>query len=164
MKETNNIENDIEKTKNQDNKDIGNEKELTLLDEKIKDDNIQKENMDTLNIHVKEDKEIKPMLKRQFTPFKGDPYLDSNFISRFLMYWAYKIIKISTKTEMKKEYLGKIGDKHDSKHFYDELSYIWDIKGYKNIKKYALIFCVFRANIKMIFLVFFLTLIKAGTN
>ena len=32
-----------------------------------------------------------------------DPYLDANILSRFFMYWAYKIIKISQHTKMKKE-------------------------------------------------------------
>jgi ABC-type multidrug transport system fused ATPase/permease subunit len=80
------------------------------------------------------------------------------------MYWAFKIINIANKTEIKKEYLGQIGDAHDAKHFNNEVNYIWEDKGYKNLKKYALIFCIFRANIKMIFIVFFLTLIKAATN
>ena len=165
MKETNE-ENDIEMTSKQykNDDDIGNENELILLDKKIKDDDNQKEKIDSFYIEVKEDKEIRPSIKRNFTPFKDDPYLDSNILSRFLMYWAYKIIKIATKTEMKKEYLGKIGEKHDSKNFYDQLSYVWETKGYKNIKKYSLILCVFRANIMMIFFVFFLSLIKAGTN
>ena len=69
-----------------------------------------------------------PKKKRNFTPFTNDPYLDSSFISRFFMFWAFKIINIATKTEMKKEYLGTIGDAHDSKHFNDEISYIWDNK------------------------------------
>ena len=130
------------------------------LNDEIKENN-QQDKKDIIQLEI-EKENFKP--KRKFTPFQNDPYLDSNFISRFFMFWAYKIINIATKTEMKKEYLGKIGDKHDSKHFNNEISYIWENKGYKNLKKYALIFCVFRANIKMIILVFFLTLIKAATN
>ena len=53
---------------------------------------------------------------------------------------------------MRKEYLGKIGEAHDAKHFNDELNYIWETKGYKNIKRFALILCVFRANMKIFFL------------
>ena len=112
--------------------------------EKLKDDNLESQEL-----------EINEKNKKRFTYFENDPYLDSNCISKFIMYWAYKIINISTKTKMKKEYLGKIGDAHDSKHFNDQISYIWENKGYKNIKKYSLILCVFRANIKMIFFSFF---------
>ena len=127
-------------------------------------DEINKPNEKEDFIQLEIEKERERDKQKKFTPFKNDPYLDSNFISRFLMFWAYKIINIATKTEMKKEYLGKIGDKHDSKHFNNEITYIWENKGYKNLKKYALILCIFRANIKMILLVFFLTLIKAATN
>lgn len=123
----------------------------------------QKDKLKDVNFENKE-LEINEKNKKSFTYFKNDPYLDSNCLSKFFMYWAYKIINISTKTKMKKEYLGKIGDAHDSKHFNDQISYIWENKGYKNIKKYSLILCIFRANIKMILLVFFLTLIKAATN
>ena len=141
-----------------------------LLEEKITDEKDNKKDM--IQLEIDEDKEDKgeeidkeiKYKKRNFTAFKNDPYLDSNIFSRLFMYWAYKIINIATKTDMKKEYLGQIGDAHDSKHFNNEISYIWDTKGYKNLKKYALIFAVFRANIKMILIVFFLTLIKAATN
>ena len=163
MIENSNKENELEESEGMDKNSEKNENELTLLNEES-NENIKEDKNYKINIEDNESKGKSSIIKRNFTPFKGDPYLDSNIISRFLMYWAYRIIKIATKTEMKKEYLGEIGEKHDSKNFYDELSYIWDSKGYKNIKKYALILCVFRANIKMVFFVFFLTLIKAGTN
>ena len=156
-KDENPINTDIKKEEN--------EKKILLLEDKIteKENKEDKQNIVQLEVEDRRPDNF-PKKKKNFTPFTNDPYLDSSFISRFFMYWAFKIINIATKTEMKKEYLGTIGDAHDSKHFNDEISYIWDTKGYKNIKKYALIKCIFRANIKMIFLVFFLTLIKAGTN
>ena len=153
-------EDNIIKTNSNKNK---NQKNLLLLEDKI----TEERNNNKANIQLEIDNDDKYQQKhknKNFTPFKNDPYLDSNIISRFFMYWAFKIISISTKTNMKKEYLGKIGDAHDSKHFNNQISYIWEEKGYKNIKKYALILCIFRANIKMIFLVFFLTLIKAASN
>ena len=164
INEENNIEDENLIDTNENKKE--NSSELISLQDKVKKEDENSENKNQIQLEVNEDDNEKSPKKnnKNFTPFEKDPYLDSNIISRFFMYWAYKIIRISTRTEMKKEYLGKIGEKHDSKHFNDDISYIWDTKGYKNIKKYALILCVFRANIKMILLVFFLTLIKAGTN
>ena len=149
-----------------------NENELINIEDNKKD-SIDESKNDTMELKIEEDNEDNednkeneklPKKKRNFTPFTNDPYLDSNIFSKIFMYWAFKIINIANKTEMKKEYLGQIGDAHDSKHFNNEVNYIWEDKGYKNLKKYALIFCIFRANIKMIFIVFFLTLIKAATN
>ena len=143
-----------------------NENELITLDDKINENpknNIIDEKDNPIEVKDNSNKD-NLKVKLDFTPFEDDPYLDANIISKLFLYWAYKIIKIATKTEIKKEYLGKIGDSHDAKHFNDELNYIWETKGYKNIKKFALILCVFRANIKIFFLVFFMTLIKAGTN
>ena len=134
--------------------------DLLLVEEDTKEENKE----DLIELENNDDETENLKLKKKFVPFKNDPYLDSNFISKFFMYWAFKILNISSKTKIRKEYLGKIGDAHDSKHFNSQISYIWENKGYKNLKKYALILCVFRANIKMILLVFFLTLIKAGTN
>ena len=142
-----------------------NENELINI-EVNKKDIIEEDKNDSVELKIDENnnEEKLPQPKKNFTPFKNDPYLDSNIISKIFMYWAFKIINIATKTEIKKEYLGEIGDAHDSKHFNNEVNYIWEDKGYKNLKKYALILCIFRANIKMIFIVFFLTLIKAATN
>ena len=142
-----------------------NENELINIEDNKKDISDEEKN-DSVELKIDENnnEEKLPQPKKNFTPFKNDPYLDSNIISKIFMYWAFKIINIATKTEMKKEYLGEIGDAHDSKHFNNEVNYIWEDKGYKNLKKYALILCIFRANIQMIFIVFFLTLIKAGTN
>ena len=142
-----------------------NENELINI-EGNKKDIIEEDKNDSVELKIDENnnEEKLPQQKKNFTPFKNDPYLDSNIISKIFMYWAFKTINIATKTEIKKEYLGEIGDAHDSKHFNNEVNYIWEDKGYKNLKKYALILCIFRANIKMIFIVFFLTSIKAATN
>ena len=76
---------------------------------------------DKIIINEKEDEDFIPH-KKNFTPFNDDPYLDSNIFSRFFMYWAYKVLKISKSTKIKKEYLGKLNKKHDSKYFYDKFS------------------------------------------
>ena len=116
--------NNIIKTNSNKNK---NQNNLLLLEDKI----TEERNNNKANIQLEIDNDDKYQQKhknKNFTPFKNDPYLDSNIISRFFMYWAFKIISISTKTNMKKEYLGKIGDAHDSKHFNNQISYIWEEK------------------------------------
>ena len=154
---------DTKQNKEQNENENENENDPTPLEDNKKADNENKN--DSLELKINEKKENFSSPNKDFIPYpKNDPYLDSSIISKFFMYWAFKIISIATKTEMKKEYLGEIGDAHDAKHFNNEVNYIWENKGYKNIKKYALIFCIFRANIKMIFIVFFFTLIKASTN
>ena len=139
-----------------------NESQPTTEEDNKKDDNEDKDKAE-LKINERNEKFSSPK-ENLILPPQKDPYLDSNIISKFFMYWAFKIISIATKKDLKKEYLGEIGDAHDSKHFNDQVNYIWENKGYKNFKKFALILCIFRVNIKMILIVFFLTLIKAGTN
>ena len=119
-------------------------------EEKLISDEKEKEKINIIN--TEEDKEEEPELlkdkinkiksseveydefifhKKNFVPFKNDPYLDSNIFSRFFMFWAYKVLKISRNTKIKKEYLGKLNKKHDSKYFYDKLNNIWEQKGYR---------------------------------
>ena len=127
---SNNIIND-EKEKNDEEKDEENQ----ILDK----DNIKNSEID--------DNEDFISHKKNFTPFKNDPYLDSNIISRFFVYWGYKVLKISKATKIKKEYLGKLNKKNDSRYFYDKLNSIWIDKGYRNISRHALLFCILRSNI-----------------
>ena len=132
-------------------------------EEKLISDEKEKEKINIIN--TEEDKEEEPELlkdkiksseveddefifhKKNFVPFKNDPYLDSNIFSRFFMFWAYKVLKISRNTKIKKEYLGKLNKKHDSKYFYDKLNNIWEQKGYRNISKHALFFFILRSNL-----------------
>ena len=102
-----------------------NENKEQKQNELIKLGDNEKDKLKDVNLEDKE-LEINEKNKKSFTYFKNDPYLDANCISKFFMYWAYKIINISTKTKIKKEYLGKIGDANDSKHFNDQISYIWE--------------------------------------
>ena len=106
----------------------------------------------------------KSKIKQNFTPFKNDPFLDSNFISRFFMYWAYKVLKISKKTKIKKEYLGKLNKEHDSTYFYDRINGIWETKGYRNISKHALLLCILRSNLPKILFVFCLSISTAAAD
>ena len=118
---------------------------------------------DKIIINEKEDEDFIPH-KKNFTPFNDDPYLDSNIFSRFFMYWAYKVLKISKSTKIKKEYLGKLNKKHDSKYFYDKLNNIWEQKGYRNISKHALLFCILRSNLCSLLIVIFLSFSTAAAD
>ena len=142
---------DNEKTnQNEEDKD---KEDLELLKEKIESQ--------------KEDEEIlipEENTKQNFQPFKNDPFLDSNFISRFFMYWAFKVLKISKKTKIKKEYLGKLNKEHDSTYFYDRINNIWENKGYKNYTKHALLWCILRSNLPKIMFVFCLSVTTAAAD
>ena len=80
------------------------------------------------------------------------------------MFWAYKVLKISRNTKIKKEYLGKLNKKHDSKYFYDKLNNIWEQKGYRNISKHALFFCILRSNLFQLIIVFILSISTAAAD
>ena len=102
--------------------------------------------------------------KKEIDTFSDDPYLDSNIFSRFFMYWAYKVLKISKSTKIKKEHLGKLNKKHDSKYFYDKLNNIWENKGYRNISKHALLFCILRSNLFQLLIVLCLSILTAAAD
>ena len=103
-KEENNneYENLIDTKKDKEQNENENENEPTSLKENIKND--KKEKNDSLELKINERKENFSSPKTNFVPPpKKDPYLDSNIISKIFMFWAFKIIRIATKTEMKKE-------------------------------------------------------------
>ena len=102
--------------------------------------------------------------KKNYTAFENDPYLDSNIFSRFFMYWAYKVLKISKNTKIKKEHLGKLNKKHDSKFFYDRINSIWETKGYKNYTNHALLLCILRSNLTKLLFVFILSISTAASD
>ena len=134
------------------NKDSENKiNNLELLEDKI-------ENKDDKN---EEDLIPEVHKKLNFTPFKNDPFLDSNFISRFFLYWGFKVLRISKKTKIKKEYLGKLNKEHDSTYFYERINRIWEEKGYKNISRHALLWCILRSNLPKILFVFCLSISTA---
>ena len=131
------------------------EKQLEKL-EIIKEKSKTKENEDTIFPEVKS--------KKNFTTFKDDPFLDSNFISKFFMYWAFKVLRISKATKIKKEYLGKLNKEHDSTYFYDRMNNIWEKKRYKDYSRNALLLCILRSNLPKIFFVFCLSITTAAAD
>ena len=118
---------------------------------------------DKIKSSIEEDEEFISH-KKKFVPFKNDPYLDSNIFSRFFMFWAYKVLKISKTTKIKKEYLGKLNKKNDSRYFYDRLNSIWVDKGYRNISKHALLKCILRSNLLQLLIVFILSISTAAAD
>ena len=92
--EENNIEDENLIDTNENKKE--NSSELISLQDKVKKEDENSENKNQIQLEVDEDNNEKSLKKnnKNFTPFEKDPYLDSNIISRFFMYWAYKIIRI----------------------------------------------------------------------
>ena len=133
--------------------------ENDVIDKNDKDEKLLKDKI----INSEEDSTFIPR-KKKFETFKDDPYLDSNIFSRFFMYWAYKVLKISKSTKIKKEHLGKLNKKHDSKYFYDKLNYIWEHKGYRNISKHALFLCILRSNLLQLIIVLILSISTAAAD
>ena len=121
---------------------------------------------DNIKISVEDDKDDSDFIsnKKKFVPFENDPYLDSNIISRFFVYWGYRVLKISKSTKIKKEYLGKLNKKNDSRYFYDRLNSIWVDKGYRNISKHALLKCILRSNLLQLLIVFILSISTAAAD
>ena len=121
---------------------------------------------DNIKISVEDDNDNSDFIsnKKKFVPFENDPYLDSNIISRFFVYWGYRVLKISKSTKIKKEYLGKLNKKNDSRYFYDRLNSIWVDKGYRNISKHALLKCILRSNLLQLLIVFILSISTAAAD
>ena len=141
---------EIDKTEiseNDENKDENTE----LIKDKIK------------NSSIEDDEDFIPN-KKKFEAFNNDPYLDSNIFSRFFMYWGYKVLKISKSTKIKKEHLGKLNKKNDSRYFYANLNSIWEQKGYRNKTKHALLLCILRSNLSQLLLVFLLSVSTAAAD
>ena len=93
-----------------------------------------------------------------------DPYLDSNFISRILFLWAYKILKMSKNYKLKIEDLGKPTSRNNSTNFSRKINYIWNNLGYKNYNTLPLLRTIIRANYYSIIAIFILCLLLAGLD
>ena len=142
-------------------KNLINEEKEGNDEEQLEENQILEEN--NIKSSVEDDKDFISS-KKKFVPFTNDPYLDSNIISRFFVYWGYRVLKISKSTKIKKEYLGKLNKKNDSRYFYDRLNSIWVDKGYRNISRHALLFCILRSNLLQLFIVFLLSISTAAAD
>ena len=143
---------------------ISEEKEKEKINIENKEEEEEQELLkDKIKSSIEEDEEFISH-KKKFVPFKNDPYLDSNIFSRLFMYWGYKVLKISKSTKIKKEHLGKLNKKNDSRYFYENLNSIWEQKGYRNLTKHALLLCILRSNLSQLLLVFLLSVSTAAAD
>lgn len=90
-----------------------------------------------------------------------DIYIHTNIFSRIFFYWAFRIIRLANITPLKNEYLGKMEGYNTSKNYIEDLNDAWERKGYKNLKKHALLRASIRANIGRIIIMIFLSLFVA---
>ena len=93
-----------------------------------------------------------------------DPFTSANYISRFFLYWAYKVVKLGNLVKLKSEYLGKLKGKYSSVEYLKSIKHIWDAKGYKFKKTLPLVQAGFRANLNYVVIVFLFSLIKTLIN
>ena len=96
--------------------------------------------------------------------FKDDNYENSNILSKLFFYWGFKILKLTSKFKIEASHLGKLVQKNDSKHYYNDINYYWENKGYKKYKKIGLIRAFFRANVIKIIIVFLLSSFESASE
>jgi hypothetical protein len=92
-----------------------------------------------------------------------DPYSSASYLSRFCLFWAYKIIKLGNIISLKPEYLGTLKGKYSSENYLKSIKNIWDSKGYKFRKTLPLVQAGFRSNINYVIVVFILSLVRTLT-
>ena len=111
---------------------------------------------------IDEDKIQKAVLK--YGSKDQDPFTSASYISRFFLFWAYKVIKLGNLVSLKSEYLGSLKGKYSSVSYLKSIKNIWDTKGYKFKKTLPLLQAGFRSNINYVIIVFILSLIKTLIN
>ena len=89
--------------------------------------------------------------------FKDDIYENSNIFSKLFFYWGYKVLKLTSQFNIEAFHLGKLVEKNDSKHYYNDIKYYWEEKKYKKIKNNGLIKTFLRTNIRNMILIFVLS-------
>ena len=93
-----------------------------------------------------------------------DPFTSASFLSRFFLYWAYRVIKLGNLVSLKPEYLGTLTGRYSSVEYLKSIKSIWEAKGYKFKKTLPLVQAGFRANINYVIIVFAFSLIKTLIN
>ena len=110
------------------------------------------------------EEKIKKAVEKYGSLNRADPFTSANFVSRFLLYWAYRVIKLGNLIPLKSEYFGKLTGKYSSVFFLQNFKSYWDAKGYKFKKILPLVRAEFRANFCYVIIVIILSLIKTGIN
>ena len=115
------------------------------------------QNIEKINIeeNLENEKESEIINKYGFLN-KQDPYTKSGSISRILVIWAIKIVKLSNYISLKSEYLGNLPEEFQSKYYINDLKEKWYNQNYKNKKYYPLISSAISCN-KLLFFYVMLT-------
>ena len=93
-----------------------------------------------------------------------DPIDEGNFFSNFIMYWAYKIIRLSKLINIKSEYLGKLSYERSSEKYLKDIYYVWDNLNYKNSCYCPLLWTSLRTNIRQIIIITICTIFISILN
>ena len=93
-----------------------------------------------------------------------DPIEEGNCFSNFLIYWAYKIIRLSKLTNIKTEYLGKLSYNRSSKKYLRDIYYFWENMNYKNTFYCPLLWTSIRTNLYQIIIITVCTIIISILN
>ena len=127
------------------------------MDEKLTKNLISAEERDV------EDEKVRKAVEKYGSGVR-DPYTPAGMISRLVLYWAYRVIKLGNLVTLKTEYFGKLTGKYSSIEYLKSIKNIWDTKGYKFRKTLPLIQAGFRANAIYVFFVLFSTLLRTLCN
>jgi len=160
--ENNNIENNIISD------------EIKLDEEENKKENIKISETNEISYNNEEDeidyKNIQILNQPKIEEYKNNNNNENNNLSnrnccnKMFFTWAYNIIKLSSKNNLKLEYLSKLPDDYKSNYFYNNIYYIWNNKGYKYKKYLPLLQCSIRSNLFEIIIIFIFTIINVGLN
>ena len=93
-----------------------------------------------------------------------DPIEEGNLLSNFIIYWAYKIIRLSKLINIKSEYLGKLSYSRSSKKYLTDIYYIWETKNYKSTFYCPLLWTSLRTNIREIIIITICTIFISILN
>ena len=93
-----------------------------------------------------------------------DPIEEGNFFSNFIMYWAYKVIRLSKLINIKSEYLGKLSYERSSKKYLRDIYYVWENLNYKNSCYCPLLLTSLRTNIRQIIIITICTIFISILN
>ena len=76
------------------------------------------------------EEKIKKAVEKYGSLNRADPFTSADFVSRFLLYWAYRVIKLGNLIPLKSEYFGKLTGKYSSVFFLQNFKSYWDAKGW----------------------------------
>ena len=93
---------------------------------------------------------------------KYDPYLESNFISRYFFLWAFNILKLSKKYYLRINDLGNPSSFNNAINYSKIIHKIWN--DHKNLKNNSLLLTIIKANSGLVILIIIFCLLQAGID